>query len=90
MPTESNLLCGRCGRFLTVTRNGITVEEMDEANAPYKLWAADLWGCPECDAQIIAGFGTRPLAEAWQPGYADQRARRYAIFPGRCRKVPGA
>jgi hypothetical protein len=33
------------------------------------LWHADLWKCPICGTEIIAGYGFKPLAEEWQPKY---------------------
>jgi hypothetical protein len=38
---------------------------------PYKLWSADLFECPGCGAQIVAAFGERPIAEHYQPEYAQ-------------------
>lgn len=86
MPTSSNILCG-CGRFMRVKKNSVTVEELMEDGAPYKLWDADLWECVECGVEIIAGFGRGPLAEHWQPTYAEQRERLQPIYPGRCREA---
>jgi hypothetical protein len=84
MPTGSSILCG-CGRFMSVKKNSVTVEELMEDGAPYKLWDADQWECVECGTTVIAGFGAFPIAEHWQPKYAEQRARLAPIYPGRCR-----
>jgi hypothetical protein len=84
MPTGSQLLCG-CGRFMAVKKNSVTVEELMEDGAPYKLWDADLWACDGCGVQVIAGFALRPIAEHWQPTYAATRARLMPIYLGRCR-----
>lgn len=84
MPTSSSYLCG-CGRFMRVKKNSVTVEELTEDGAPYKLWDADLLECVECGVELIAGFGKGPLAEHWQPTYAATRERLAPIYPGRCR-----
>jgi hypothetical protein len=42
---------------------------------PYKLWVSDLWTCEGCGAQILSGFGREPLAEHYQPDFADMAAR---------------
>ena len=68
-----------------VKRNSVTVEELTETGAPYKLWDADLYECVECGVEVIAGFGRGPLAEHYQPTYAEQRTRLAPIYPGRCR-----
>jgi hypothetical protein len=85
MPSASNYLCG-CGRFMRPKQNSVTVEELTEDGSPYKLWDADLWECVECGVEIISGFGMRPIAEHWEPDYAEQRERLQPIYPGRCRE----
>jgi F0F1-type ATP synthase beta subunit len=89
MPTGSNVLCG-CGRFMQVKQHGIAVEELTEDGRDYKLWAADLYACVECGVEVIAGFGRGPIAEHFQPTYAEQRARLAPVYPGRCRAQPDA
>jgi F0F1-type ATP synthase beta subunit len=85
MPTGSNVLCG-CGRFMRVKQNSVTVEEQLEDGSPYKLWDADLYECVECETEVITGFGRLPLAEHYQPTYAEQRDRLAPIYRGRCRE----
>lgn len=84
MPTASNVLCG-CGRFMTVKKNAVTVEEQLEDGDPYKLWDADLYECPQCGWQVITGFAQLPLAEHYQDTYEAQRRRLAPVYPGRCR-----
>lgn len=83
-PTAGHVLC-ECGRFMVVKNNGMTVEELMEDGAPYRLWDADLYQCPDCGAKVITGFGRAPLAEHYQPDYLAQRDRLAPIYPGRCR-----
>jgi hypothetical protein len=88
MPSSSNFLCG-CGRFMRPKKNSVTVEELMEDGRPYKLWDADLWACPECGVEIIAGFGQGPIAEHYQPDYQTTKARLSGtepVYPGRCRE----
>jgi hypothetical protein len=73
---------------MRVKQNSVTVEEQLEDGLPYMLWDADLYECVECGDQVISGFGQGPIAEHWQPTYADQRARLEPIYPGRCRPDP--
>jgi hypothetical protein len=84
MPTASNYLCG-CGRLMQCKQNSVTVEEVMEDGSPYKLWEADLWECPDCGVELIAGFGQSPIAEHWQRSYPEQCARLAPIYPARCR-----
>jgi hypothetical protein len=47
--------------------------------APYKLWAADLWECPGCSKEVIAGLPIQgPMAEHYMPGYQELRAELIA------------
>jgi hypothetical protein len=74
------LACVPCGKFFRIKKNGFVVEEGmplsgGVAWGPYKLWEADLWECPNCGAQVAAGFAQRPLAEHYEPDYADQIAK---------------
>jgi hypothetical protein len=84
VPTSSNVLCG-CGRLMGPIKNGVAVEELDEDGAPYKLWRADRYGCADCGATVIVGFGRDPIAEHYQESYATTRERAGEIFPARCR-----
>ena len=82
-PTAGSYLCG-CGRFMRPKKNTVTVEELMEDGNPYRLWDADLYECPECGVEIIAGFAQEPFAEHYQPSYAEQRKRLAPIYLGRC------
>jgi len=84
MPSDGNYLCG-CGRFMSVLKNGVTVEELQGDGTAYRLWDADLVECPECGVRVISGFGRLPLSEHWHPDYAAWRDRLAPIYPGRCR-----
>jgi hypothetical protein len=69
---------------MRVKRNSVTVEELLEDGAAYKLWSADLWECVECGVEIITGFGKAPLVEHWHIDYAAIRERMAPVYPGRC------
>jgi hypothetical protein len=83
-PTHGGVVCG-CGRIMRVKQNSVTVEELFEDGAPYKLWDADLFECVECGVTILTGFGKGPMAEHYEPTYAAQRARLAPIYPARSR-----
>ena len=83
-PTNGGVVCG-CGRIMRVKRNSVTVEELLEDGAPYKLWDADLFACEECGTEVITGFAQLPFAEHYQPTYAERRASYAPIYPARCR-----
>ena len=75
--------CHECKRFYRCTKSGIFVlEQMPSDNAlpgtseegkwgPYKIWQADLWRCHGCGKELISGFGQVPVAEHYQPDFAD-------------------
>ena len=77
-------ICVPCARFFRVKKNDFCFIEaapsMPSAKPgtsepekwhPYKVWAADRYECPGCGAVILAGFGRAPIAENYQPGFAD-------------------
>jgi hypothetical protein len=42
---------------------------------PYKVWMADLYECRACGHEIIASFAAHPVAENFEPRFAE--AMRY-------------
>lgn len=48
-----------------------TVVEM-AGFGPYKLWHADLWACPGCSFEIVAGFAMNPFAEHFEKDFAEK------------------
>lgn len=48
--------------------------EEPERWEPYKLWTGDLWECQGCGARILSGFGREPIAEHYQPDFAQHVA----------------
>ncbi len=82
-----NPICVPCQRFYRAKKNGFFfIEAMPKTSGapagtadpgswqPYKLWSGDLWECPGCDAQIVSGVARQPIAEHYQPDFADQVA----------------
>lgn len=68
-------VCVPCRRFFQPKRNGFYFlegaplesksppgNEAPDQWRPYKLWAGDLYECKGCGAQIVSGFGNRPIA----------------------------
>ena len=58
---------------------GVSAEEgrglrRPELWEPYKLWVGDLWKCPDCEHEIVVGFGSRPTAEHYQLGFKEECA----------------
>lgn len=58
-------ICIKCHFFMRPVRNGIYVLEM-AGETPYKLWAADILGCPVCGRTIVTGFAQEPTAEHFE------------------------
>jgi len=60
------LICRKCEREFKPKENGVIVVEMfSQPPKPYKLWSADLWYCPVCGIEIVAGFAGNPFAESY-------------------------
>lgn len=78
-------ICVPCQRFFRVEQDGYCfVEGMPgpshprpgiadaEGWNPYKLWSGDLWKCEGCGAEIVSGTGRGPIAEHYQPDFAEK------------------
>jgi hypothetical protein len=39
---------------------------------PYKIWVADKWKCQGCGAEILSGFGHRPVSEDYKEDFQDK------------------
>lgn len=48
--------CVRCQCEMHPDKNGVVLEIYGA------LWHADLWKCPVCGTEIIAGYGFEPMA----------------------------
>ena len=79
-------ICIKCQRFFRCKKNDYWFTEgarpsfsVMPGNAepekwfPYKVWAGDLYECPECKTQIISGFAREPLSESYKPDFEDLR-----------------
>jgi hypothetical protein len=77
-------VCVKCERFFRPKKNGFYFLEgapapgeehalpglaEPERWAPYKLWAGDLWECPDCGATILSGFGSGPISYHHDPDF---------------------
>jgi hypothetical protein len=60
-------------------KQGVSVESMATFGS-YQLLMADLYACPGCDREVIAGFG-QPLAEHFEPGYEQKLAAERYLGP---------
>ena len=61
------MVCVKCEVEFKPEKNGVVVAEKFQRNtALYKLWGADLWKCPICGVEVVAGFAMNPLAEHYK------------------------
>ena len=52
------LICVECEVALKPGTNGVYVAETFQQNTKIlRMWCADLWECPLCGYQVVAGFG---------------------------------
>jgi DNA-directed RNA polymerase subunit RPC12/RpoP len=60
-------ICVQCQREMKMADMGVTVVYLySQPPEPYQAYAADLYKCPECGAEVIVGTGERPFWEQWQ------------------------
>lgn len=70
------LVCRKCECEFKPELNGVgVIETVHNSEAkPYKLWQADLWKCPGCGIEVVAGFsglGIIPIAEHFQESFSE-------------------
>lgn len=65
-------ICVNCQVTMICVKQGQVIELMTD-QSEYQLWSSDLWQCKGCQTRIISGFGSQPLAEAYQPTYKAQQ-----------------
>ena len=61
------MVCIKCELQLKPETNGVVVSElfMNDTQV-YKVWEADLWKCPGCGMEVIAGWAENPIAEHFE------------------------
>lgn len=84
-------ICVPCERFYRPKKNGFYFTEGKPHGAsvewdgkqgkhsagwtPYKVWAGDMWECPDCGAQIVVGVPHNRIAEHYELDFEDVRLR---------------
>ena len=69
------MLCTKCSVKFKPCRSGVSVVEMfGRPPQPYKIWDADLWQCPGCGTQIVAGFASA-ATEHYEQNFPDMLTR---------------
>jgi hypothetical protein len=68
-------ICGECGLFLNPLQANVALlekigNENKKIGGPYRLWEADLWGCPGCGHQVVVVSADRPMLEREEPRLA--------------------
>ena len=63
---ELRVICTDCGREFKNTKFGVLVKELFQKNKEvYRVWMADILGCPRCGRVVVARFADNPIAEHW-------------------------
>jgi acetone carboxylase gamma subunit len=65
------LVCPSCQLQMRPKDTGVAVETMADFGS-YQVHMADLYVCPDCEHEVLAGFGAHPIAEHFQPDYVRQ------------------
>ena len=82
-------VCLNCGTMMNCTKTGARLFEckapmMPEMPPPDQIgniravWAADVFTCPDCRAEVATHFGAGPLAEECRP---DSIKQAYDAYP---------
>ena len=75
-------VCVPCKATMQPEKNGFAVVSMAPDSfedgapvSPYQVWHGDKWKCRECGAEVVTGFGTKPIAESHEDSF--KRALTY-------------
>lgn len=60
----------KCKTQMRCKKNEVYVIEV-ATFGPAAIWSADLWACPVCGEEMIAGFGLKPIIEHYQDGFDE-------------------
>ena len=63
-------VCVKCNTEFLPEKNGVVV--VDTASfGDYEAWAADMYECPVCHAQIVVGFSYQAYKEHFEEGFME-------------------
>jgi len=63
-------VCVKCKVELVPEKNGVGLVDMTRSDY-YQLWRADLWKCPNCGLEIVAGFGQNPISKHCESDFPE-------------------
>jgi len=69
-------VCAACQVDMRPKMNGVGVLDM-ASFGPCNLWDADLWECPKCELQIVAGFGSNPVSGHYEGDRFERLIQSY-------------
>lgn len=69
-------VCVSCATEMRPEKNGFKFVTITSQSDPYQVWKCDKWKCPQCETEVLIGFGQKPIAEYYQE-YFDDRLETY-------------
>ena len=72
----TNLTCVPCQTKYTIKKQGVLLVTTFGENQPYKIYEGDVWICPNCSHELIAGVASHPIAEHYQQPRFDEILRK--------------
>ena len=58
-------VCVKCEVDMRPEMNGVGLLDMADYG-PVKVWDADLWKCPKCGIEVVAGFGSNAIVHHFE------------------------
>ena len=53
-------VCVKCNRTMRVAKVGAEVVELYQVDKPYKIWACEIFECPECSCRVTSNYADKP------------------------------
>ena len=72
------IVCVECEREYVCEENSINVADVSEQIE--QVWSADLWKCPKCGHQIVAGVASKPFLDRHERYFTEKLTRLGRIY----------
>ncbi len=67
-------VCVKCQCEMRCVKTGADIVVMSGCE-PYQIWQADIFGCPSCGVEVIAGWASKPWKAQHDPDFDELVSR---------------
>jgi hypothetical protein len=59
---------------MRIKETGALVVDHYDNGDPYQVYSGDLWECRVCGAEVVVGFGGKPILQSFESDFASRLA----------------